>query len=205
MKEEPADTVQQAPTKAVTREDAKRRLRLRVAAKMMGYVAFAGVIYVFISAIMSGDGKVPSVPSMRVNIAALQPGQTEFLTWEGRPVLVYRRTDTDVVQLRSVDERIKDPNSSHSVQPEFAMNAMRSQSIEYFVAIALGTGQGCTVEFVAGTEELFQGSPWHGGFMDSCGKDRFDLAGRVFDNQYADKNLSVPQYSIEGDTLILGK
>ena len=205
MTEEPTNTAQQAPIKAVTEDDARRRLRLRVAAKLMGYLAFAGVVYVFISAIMSGDGEVPNVPSMRVSIAALQPGQTEFMTWEGRPVLVYRRSNADVVQLRTADERIKDPDSLSSEQPDFAQTPLRSQNIEHFVAIALGTGQGCTVEFLPQSDESFQGEPWTGGFMDSCGKDRYDLAGRVFDDQYAGKNLQVPQYTIEGDTLILGR
>ncbi len=191
--------------KEVSEQDAKRRLRLRVAAKMMMYLGFAGVVYVFISALMSGDGEVPNVPSMRVDIAGIEPGQIEFLSWEGRPVLVYRRTDADIVALRSGDPRIRDPDSNSSVQPEFAKNWMRSQSPDYFVSIALGTGQGCTVEMVPASDELFQGKPWQGGFMDSCGKDRFDFAGRVFEKQYAGKNLQVPQYGIDGTTLVLGR
>ena len=205
MTDEPTNAAQQSPLKAVTEDDARRRLQLRVAAKLMGYLAFAGVVYVFISAIMSGDGEVPSVPSMRVSIASLQPGQTDFLTWEGRPVLVHRRSNADVIQLRTADERIKDPDSLRSEQPDFALTPLRSQNFEHFVAIALGTGQGCTVEFLPQSEEIFQGKPWEGGFMDSCGKDRYDLAGRVYDDQYAGKNLQVPQYTIEGDTLILGR
>lgn len=171
----------------------------------MMYLGFAGVVYVFISALMSGDGEVPNVPSMRVDIAGLAPGDVEFLSWEGRPVLVYRRTDADVVALRSGDPRIADPDSNGSQQPEFAKNWMRGQSADYFVSIALGTGQGCTVELVPPSDELFQSKPWQGGFMDSCGKDRFDFAGRVYEKQYASKNLQVPQYGIDGTTLVLGR
>lgn len=172
---------------------------------MMMYLGLAGVVYVFISAIMSGDGQVPSVPSLRVDIADIKPGEADFLTWEGRPVLVYRRTDSDVVNLRSADKRIKDPDSMGSDQPEFAKNSTRSRTLDYFVAIAVGTGQGCTVVHVPESTEVFQGRSWDGGFMDSCGKDRYDLAGRVYDDQYAGKNLKVPQYGIEGTTLILGR
>ena len=191
--------------KAASADDIQRRLRLRVAAKMMGYLAFAGMVYVFISALMSGDGEVPSVPSLRVDISGMQAGDAQFLTWEGRPVLIYRRSNADVVTLRSTDERIRDPDSARSTQPEFAQNAWRSQEPDYFVAIALGTGQGCTVEVVPAGGEIFQGQAWQGGFMDSCGKDRFDLAGRVFDGQYASENLQVPQYTLQDQMLVLGK
>lgn len=197
--------MQDTQIKLATEADVKRRLRLRVAAKMMMYLGFAGVIYVFISAIMSGDGEVPSVPSLRVDIADIQPGEVDFLTWEGRPVLVYRRTDSDIVDLRTADSRIKDPDSARSDQPAFAQNPMRSEIPDYFVAIALGTGQGCTLIHMPASNEVFQGQTWNGGFIDSCGQDRYDFAGRVYEDQYASKNLKVPAYGIDGTTLILGR
>lgn len=172
---------------------------------MMMYLGFAGVAYVFVSAIMSGDGEVPSVPSLRVDISNIEPGEIDFMTWEGRPVLVYRRSDADIVSLRTGDSRLMDPDSARSEQPAFAKNALRSESVDYFVAIALGTGQGCTVAHVPASSESFQERPWSGGFMDSCGKDRYDLAGRVYSGQYATENLKVPQYAIDGMTLILGR
>ncbi len=195
----------QQQIREATPEDLRKRRRLRVIAKLMAYVGFAAMVYVIASAIMSGDGKVPNIPTQRVDVSQLQVGNVEFLTWQGRPVLVYRRTDEQVVSLRTPDARLKDADSSRSDQPVFAKNDIRSKEFELFVAIALGTGQGCVVELVPATTEAFQGEPWQGGFMDSCGKDRFDFAGRVYDNQYASENLRVPQYSIEGTTVILGK
>ena len=186
-------------------KEKQRRLRLRVAAKAMLYIGMASIVYVFLSAIMSGDGEVPAVPSLRVDISDIQPGEVDFLTWAGRPVLVYRRTDADIVNLRSDNTSLRDPTSARSDQPEFASNALRASEPEFFIAIALGTGQGCTVELLPASDEQFQGKPWQGGFMDSCGKDRYDLAGRVYDKQYARENLRVPQYGIDGQTLILGR
>ena len=197
--------VHQNQLKPATPEAEQRRLKLRVAIKLMLYLGFAGIAYVFLSAFMSGDGEVQNVPSMRVDIADIEPGQANFLTWEGRPVLVYRRTDEDIVKLRTADSRIRDPDSDASEQPDFAQNAMRSQSADYFVAIAIGTGQGCTVELIPASTEPFQGQPWGGGFLDSCGQDRYDLAGRVYSDQYAGKNLRVPQYTVDGNTLVLGR
>ena len=197
--------VQETQIRAASEADLRKRLRLRVAAKMMMYLGFAGVMYVLLSAIFSGDGEVRTVPSLRVDLTTIEPGAAEFLTWEGRPVVVYRRTDADIVALRTEDARIRDPQSANSEQPEFATNTFRSRNAEVFVAIALGTGQGCTVEHLPASTEPFQGQAWAGGFMDSCGKDRFDLAGRVYDKQYANKNLKVPQYDIDGATLVLGR
>ncbi len=195
----------QQQIRQATPEDVLKRRRLRVIAKLMAYVGFAAVVYVIASAIMSGDGKVPNIPTQRVDVSQLQAGNVEFLTWQGRPVLVYRRTDEQVVSLRTADPRLQDSGSNRSDQPEFAKNDTRSADLELFVAIALGTGQGCVVTLVPATPEAFQGEPWQGGFMDSCDNDRFDSAGRVYENQYASENLRVPQYSIEGTTVILGK
>lgn len=189
----------------VSPQSATRRLRLRVAAKLMLYVGFAGVIYVVLSAIRSGDGQVPEVPSLRVDLSEFNVGEFEILQWENRPVLVYRRSDADIVNLRTSDTRLLDATSLNSVQPERFESNFRSESPDWFVAIALGTGKGCTVELLAATEEAFQGEPWRGGFRESCGEDRYDLAGRVFTNQYAEKNLIIPDYQIEGNALVLGR
>lgn len=200
-----SSTLPEQQIREATSEDRRKRLRLRVMAKLMIYLGAAAVVFIIASAIMSGDGEVPNVPTMRVDISQLESGKVEFLTWEGRPVLVYRRTDADVVNLRTADSRLRDPDSLKSEQPVFAKNDTRSADLELFVAIALGTGQGCTVELMSGMDEIFQGKPWQGGFMDSCGKDRYDLAGRVYDRQYASENLRVPQYTIEGSVVVLGK
>ena len=171
----------------------------------MLYLGFAAIVYVFFAALRSGDGEVRSVPSLRVSIGEMEVGDTRFLSWEGRPVLVYRRSDADVVSLRSGDERLLDPESTKSEQPVFASNAYRSQKPEWFVSLALGTGQGCSVEWVPADQATFQGKPWNGGFRDSCGQDRYDVACRVYKSQYASRNLIVPQYSIDADTLVLGR
>ncbi len=171
----------------------------------MLYLGMAGIVYVFFSAIRSGTGEVPSLPSMKMAIGGIQPGEVNFFTWEGRPVLIYRRTDEDVVNLRTRDERLYDALSAKSDQPDSMANDFRSESPDWFVAIALGTDLGCSLEFLPADESMFQGKRWQGGFADSCRKARYDLAGRVFEAQGAKRNMVVPPYGIVGDTLILGR
>lgn len=120
-------------------------------------------------------------------------------------MVIYRRQDAEFSTLRTTDERLLDTQSARSDQPQDALNAYRSVKPEWFVAIALGTDQGCSLTHVPAEASLFQEQPWQGGFMDSCRKSRYDLAGRVYESQYATKNLVVPPYGISAQTIILGR
>lgn len=193
------------PLKPTSPEDHQRRLKLRVAAKLMLGVAVLGVLYVFIAAIRSGTGEVATVPSLRIALADLLPGESRLLSWEGRPVLLYRRQDSDYASLRTPDGRLSDAMSTKSTQPEAFTNDFRSATPDLFVAIALGTDLGCSISYLPPDDAQFQGKPWNGGFVDSCRKSRYDAAGRVYEAQYADRNLVVPPYTFTSDILILGR
>lgn len=191
--------------KKPTPEEQERRLKLRVAIKVLMYLAALSVVYVVISAIRTGNDEVPQVPTKKVDVSTMNPGEVNFLTWEGRPVLIYKRQGAELAKLREPDTRLKDPNSRNSDQPQSAENPYRSVEADWFVAIASGTDLGCSLEHVPAESELFQDKPWAGGFIDTCRKSRYDLAGRVFESQYATKNLAVPSYAISGQTIILGR
>lgn len=189
----------------VSAADQRLRLRLRVTAKLMVGAGVLCLAYVLVAQVFSGGGETPAMPSLRVSIADLQPGDSRVLSWEDRPVLLYRRQDEDFSHLRSPDERLLDAESQKSTQPDAYKGDFRSASPDWFVAIALGTDLGCPVSYLPAESTDFQGKPWTGGFVDSCRKARYDLAGRVYRSQYADRNLVVPRYVLEGDTLILGQ
>lgn len=189
----------------VSAKDQQRRLRLRVMAKLMVGFGVLCLAYVLIAQIFSGGGETPAMPTLRVAIGDLLPGEARVVSWEERPVLLYRRQDQDFSQLRSPDERLLDSTSQKSRQPDNYRGDFRSASPELFVAIALGTDLGCPVSYLPPERADFQGQAWAGGFIDSCRKGRYDLSGRVYRSQYADRNLVVPQYVLEGDTLILGR
>ena len=169
------------------------------------YLAALAVVYVVISAIRTGNDEVPEVPTKKVDVSKMIPGEVNFLTWEGRPVLIYKRQGAELAKLREPDARLKDQNSQNSDQPESAENSYRSIEADWFVAIALGTDLGCSLEHLPAEPGPFQDKPWAGGFVDTCRKSRYDLAGRVFESQYATKNLVVPAYAISGQTIILGR
>lgn len=195
-----------------------RRLRLRVLIKVMLSVAAGTVLFVLLAFFFSGEDERPRVPGLRVDVSNLQPGETERLLWEGRPVLVQRRTPAMIDALQSpaatLDGRLRDPDSRRSDQPESMVNAVRSRDPEWFVAIALGTDQGCPVSVASGDEmaQTDTGSEANSGgveLVDECRGSRYDGAGRVLADQYADRNLAVPDYVLETLdgrlTLVLGR
>lgn len=169
------------------------------------YVAALAVVYVVISAIRTGSDDVPDVPTKKVDVSAMASGEVIFLTWEGRPVMIYKRQSADFGKLREPDNRLEDQNSQHSKQPVLAENAYRSLEPDWFVAIASGTDLGCSLELLPAESKPFQNRPWAGGFVDTCRKSRYDFAGRVFESQFATKNLAVPAYAVSGQTIILGR
>jgi len=67
---------------------------------------------------------------------------------------------------------------------------------------AVGTGMSCPLRFEPPSQKTdpVLREPWPGGFIDTCDNSRFDLAGRVFQRQYASRNLVVPAWRLNADT-----
>ena len=87
-------------------------------------------------------------------------------------------------------------------QPGFAQNEIRSIKQEYLVLIGICTHLGCSPEFKPDPGGDL-GATWRGGFYCACHGSRFDLAGRVYKNMPANKNLAVPPYHFVSDNRIL--
>lgn len=172
-----------------------RRLRLRVALKLMLLVAAGLLVYVFGASFFTTQPTEKSYRTLRLTVANQLPGTVEWYNWNGRPVMILRRTAEQLATLDSLEAELQDPASKRSRQPDYAINQHRSRQPEWFVAIASGTDLSCAIVWLEAEDKLFRGQPWEGGFADSCRGARYDLAGRVFTRQHAKKNLAVPQYS----------
>ncbi len=189
-----------------------RRLRLRVVVKAMLSLAVCAVLFVLFAFFFSGEDERPRVPGLKVDVSTLNPGQTRRLLWEGRPVLIQRRSTEMIAALQSAEvtatQRLRDPDSLDSEQPTAMTNSLRSREPEWFVAIALGTDQGCPVA-EASIETDQRVDPAAPGFVDECRASLYDGAGRVLRDQYADRNLAVPRYVLErtgaGLSVVLGR
>jgi len=83
----------------------------------------------------------------------------------------------------------------------------RSRKEEYLVVVGICSHLGCSP-----SDKLAPGAQpslpddWAGGFLCPCHGSTFDLAGRVYQNKPANRNLDVPKYMFLSDTrLLIGK
>lgn len=181
-----------------------RRLRLRVAAKLMLVLGFIGITFVMLSMVFSSDPESRVKATKVVNIGNMRAGEVRIVLWEGRPVLIYHRTEAQADALQAEDTRLLDANSAQSRQPSWANTAQRSRLPDYFISIGVGTDFSCPIGLLQASSEPFLAQPWVGGFVDECRGARYDFAGRVYSGQYADENLIVPNYRIKDGVLVLG-
>jgi len=174
-------------------------MRLRVALKVFWALGFLTVVYMFGAAFFSSDKREASPDAMSVGVSQLNVGETLKVNWEGRPILIHRRTEAEIKWLSQTQGGLADAASQHSSQPAWAKNAMRSRTPEWFVALAVEEGRPCTINADRASEI--------GGFIGSCDDLRFDAAGRVFAGQINEtvKNLRVPIYAVDDGMILLGR
>ena len=173
------------------------RLRLRVALKLLALMGIAAFIGLLLSGLFSRPGEYIALP-LQVDLLTIDAGTALALSWNGRRVLVLRR---DAQMLASLPEpsALYDPDSRFDRLPPGMDPNHRSFEPEWFVVYAESTDLGCPVDLVS----VDSAQTWPGGFQDRCRQGRYDFAGRVFRAQPAARNLEIPKYRIEGQTLTL--
>ncbi len=151
----------------------------------------------------SAQAKTAGAPVLQ-DISKLEPGQRLTTKWRGQPVWIIRRTPEVLAALSSLDKQLLDPDSlvNPEQQPAYAANASRAIRPEIAVIIGVCTHLGCAPSFVPEmTPQEFDGE-WKGGFFCPCHGSRFDMAGRVYKNVPAPRNLRVPPYHFVDDNMI---
>jgi ubiquinol-cytochrome c reductase iron-sulfur subunit len=141
---------------------------------------------------------------VEVDVSKLEPGMMITVEWRGRPVWIIHRTREMLDNLPKMDERVADPLSRQSEQPEYAANETRARNPEYLVLVGICTHLGCSPsEKLKAGPDSGLGDDWLGGFYCPCHGSKFDLAGRVLKGMPAPTNLSVPPYQFITDTRLL--
>ncbi len=192
------------PSTAAVTDDERattRRHFLMVATATAASVGIGMSAYPFLASLQPSARAGAEGGPVQVDLSLIQPGERITVTWRGKPVWVVRRTAEALRRMASdawFDE-LRDPLSEvTSQQPEYARNATRSITEEYFVAIALCTHLGCVPLYEPQPDEARSARPWIGGFFCPCHGSRFDLAGRVVKNVPAPTNLVIPPYRFVG-------
>jgi ubiquinol-cytochrome c reductase iron-sulfur subunit len=191
--------------------DHSRRRLLTAATAGTGAVGIAFAAVPFLASWNpSARAKAAGAP-VEVDISKLEPGQMMKVVWRGQAVYVVRRTKEMVDLLGKHDDRLVDPVSDSSAQPDYIkeVGAARSRKPEYFIAMAVCTHLGCSPLGAFEANNAYQvagadlGQGWPGGFYCPCHGSKFDLSGRVFKGVPAPKNLAVPPYAFANDARIV--
>lgn len=183
--------------------DLSRRHFLSIATSVAGVVGAAFVAVPFVASFKPSARAQALGAPVELDLSKVDVGSMVRVKWRGKPVWVLRRSPD---MLKSLDEeldRLSDPESNKSIQPEYAKNEYRSQKPEYLVVLGVCTHLGCAPieRFDVAPEDL--GPDWLGGFYCPCHGSKFDLSGRVYKGVPAPTNLSIPPYRFVGDSMIL--
>lgn len=180
-----------------------RRRFLITATSIVGAAGAVGVATPFLQSWNpSAKAKAAGAP-VKVNLSKLEPGQQVVYEWRGKPVFVVRRTPEMLATLASQDDRLRDPASKSSDQPDYATNENRARNQEYLVLVGLCTHLGCSPKYMPEVKPMGFDANWQGGYFCPCHGSRFDLAGRVYKGVPAPTNLAVPPHMFEGDDILI--
>ncbi len=192
------------PRNAKSAGEDTRRVTLRLAVKLMIWLGIAMAAWVLLTPFGDSPRQKKLTGAAVFDVSDLQAGEVRFMEWQGKPLIVaYRTTELETILANVADSKYRDPYSESSWQPEFAKNALRSSTPNWFVAIGLGTGLGCALTYQPPSDREFNGGEWPGGFVDACDASRYDLSGRVFAGQSAAKNIAIPHWQLQQQKIVL--
>jgi len=184
----------------------KTRRNLVVATSVVGGAAALGAAVPFVASMLPSERAKAAGAPVEVDLSRIAPGQLEIVEWRGKPVWVIRRTQEMLASLKGAEERLSDPASASSEQPEYAENEYRSKQPELMVMEGVCTHLGCSPQLRTAEAKAEMGADWAGGFYCPCHGSKFDYAGRVFRGAPAPTNLKVPPYTLVSDTkLVIGE
>ena len=186
--------------------DKGRRQLLTVATTLTGAVGVAFAAVPFLASWKpSARAKALGAP-VEIDISKLEAGAMLKIEWRGKPVLVVRRTQEMIERIGAQDDRLADPGSEKSRQPDYARNPSRAIRPEYLVLLGVCTHLGCLPQnrFAPGASaDGVLAADWQGGFFCPCHGSKFDLSGRVFAGVPAPTNLEIPPYSFADENHIV--
>lgn len=135
---------------------------------------------------------------VEADISKMEDGAQLVVKWRGKPVWIVRRDQAMLDTLPKMNDKLRDPESNESIQPDYCKNATRSIKPEYLVAIGICTHLGCSPSY---RPEVT--ADWMGGFYCPCHGSMFDLAARVFKGVPAPTNLVIPPHQYVSDAVLL--
>ncbi|MGR9053603.1 MAG: ubiquinol-cytochrome c reductase iron-sulfur subunit [Gammaproteobacteria bacterium] len=183
--------------------DKSKRRFLTSALTVVGAVGTGYIAVPFLAQMQPSTKAMAAGAPVEVDISKMEPGQLLRVAWRGKPVWILNRTPDVLETLKTLEDKLRDPQSNESDQPLYTKNAVRAIKPEVFVAVGLCTHLGCSPTFRPEIGPADLGSDWKGGFFCPCHGSLFDLAGRVYRGVPAPTNLVIPPYRYVTDTQII--
>ena len=184
----------------------QRRRVLIASTAVIGAAGVAAVATPFVRSWTPSAKAEAAGAAVTQDTASIEEGQMIVVKYRGKPIYVVKRTEDMVNTLEPVESLLADPDSSASLQPEYAKNQTRSIEPGLLVVEGVCTHLGCAPNYrpEVGAADL-GGNDWYGGFFCPCHGSKYDLAGRVYSGVPAPTNLPVPEYSMAGTILTVGE
>lgn len=183
--------------------DQTRRNLLRAATTGLGGVGLVATSIPFVQSMWPSEAAKAAGASVEVELAQAGPGTLQTVEWRGKPIWIVHRTDAMLASLDRHLDQLVDPQSMQPQQPPYATNSVRAIKPSLFVVTGICTHLGCVPVYRPEPAAADLGSDWPGGFYCPCHGSKFDLAGRVFKNVPAPRNLEIPPHTYLTDTRLL--
>jgi ubiquinol-cytochrome c reductase iron-sulfur subunit len=162
-------------------DNADRRDFLGKATAAVGVVGAACACWPFISS-MNPSSDTMEKATTEVELSGIATGQTETVSWGGKPVFVVHRTPDQVASMQT---------SQGGTDPE--ADSARAHQPQWLVVVGVCTHMGCIP------------SRNDDGWLCPCHGSVYDNSGRILHGP-APKNLAVPPYKFVGsDKIIIGE
>ena len=151
---------------------------------LLSSVGAKSTVETFISS-MSASADVLAMAKVEVNLAAIPEGKNVVVKWQGKPVFIRHRTQSEIAEANRTEMSVlKDPQT----------DADRVKKPEWLVMLGICTHLGCVPIGEAGD---------FGGWFCPCHGSHYDISGRIRKGP-APLNLEVPEYEFDDQKLIVG-
>ena len=200
------DHVMDTGVEASVENEKRRRFITGITAGFAAVGAGVAVTPFVISMSPSERAKNAGAP-VEYDVSRVQDGQMVKVEWRGKPVVILKRTPEMMNGLDIIKDKLADPDSLSSIQPEYAQNNQRADinNPALLVMESVCTHLGCSpVEKLAIGPDPEMGDDSQGGFFCPCHGSKFDLAGRVYKDVPATTNMPVPPFKFVDNVIVIG-
>jgi ubiquinol-cytochrome c reductase iron-sulfur subunit len=176
---------------------------LTAASVVVGGVGVGYALVPFLASWSPSERAQAAGAPVEADVSKLEPGALMIVEWRGKPVWLVNRTQRMLDELPSLEDQLRDPDSTAEQQPAYAQNLYRSLKPELLVMVGICTHLGCSPTFRPEVAPDDLGPSWKGGFFCPCHGSKFDMAGRVYQGVPAPSNMEIPPYRFLSDTRVL--